>query len=208
MSIDRRLRESFRSAVSDVELDLDVERHLRRAVERAWPRKTARRVGTFVLTVSVAGSIFVAGALAERGLNGSRPLDRPPPPAAPASGGQPTPLDGFYGARISVEDGREAGLRYADAFGISGEMDAWFSRNTVRVEQHLGSINLLPVAGTMEVTGSHLVVRDDNGVTTLAWRRLADGRIRFRVLDDSRSGAARIVNDVLWTSHPWALLSR
>jgi hypothetical protein len=209
MSIDRRLRESFRSALTDVEDDLDVEGHLRRAVERARPRQIARRAGTFVMTVSIAGSLFAAGVLTERGLHGGQPLDRPPrPPAAPASGALPTPLDGFYGVRITVEDGRDAGLRHAEAFGISGEMDAWFSRNTIRIEQRLGSINLLPVAGTMEVTGPRLVVRDDNGITTLAWRPLADGRIRFRVLDDSRTGIDRIVNRVLWTAHPWTLLSR
>lgn len=208
MSIDRRLREGLGSSFRDVDHNLDVERHLRRAVDRARPRVIARRTGTFVLAASIAGSIFGAGALTERRLHGAQPLDRPPAPAATDAAAAQTPLDGIYGARISVEDGRDAGLRHADAFGISGQMQAWFSRDTVSIAQHLGSIDLVPVVGTTEVTESRLVVHERSGITTLAWRLLADGRIRFAVLDDSRAGVARIANEVLWTSHPWTLMSR
>lgn len=209
MSIERRLRESFASSLPDIEHELDVERHLRRAVHRARPREVARRAGTFVLAVSIAGSVFAAGALTERGLEGRRALDRPPAPsAAPAPGAPRTPLEGIYRVRISVRDGRAAGLRRPDAFGISGDMEAWFSRDTMYIWQHLGSIDLVPVRGTTQVTESRLVVLADGAVTTLAWRPFADGRIAFSVLDDSRTGVDRIVNEVLWTAHPWTLVSR
>lgn len=206
MSIDRRLREGMRSSFHEVERDLDVERHLRRAVRRARPRAIARRAGVFVLAISIGGSIFAAGALTERRLEDPRPLDRPPSPAT--TGAPQTPLDGIYVVRISVEDGREVGLRHADAFGVSGRMKAWFSRDTVSVAQHLGAIDLIPIVGTTEVTGPRLVIHEQGGVTTLEWRRLADGRVRFTVLDDSRTGVARIANEVLWTSHPWTLIAK
>jgi hypothetical protein len=209
MSIDRRLRDAFEVARRDA-ADLDVERHLRRAVERARPREIGRFAAAAVLVAALAVGVFAAG-MAVEGARGTRqPLDGGPsevaPTAAPAD--RWTALDGVYETRVWTADGQAAGLSRADAFGISGPMQVWFSRDTVRVEQALNGLGQIPVSGTIEVTGRRLVVHDDGETVALDWRRLPNGDLRFTLVADTRTGVDRLIDEVLWTSHPWTLVSR
>jgi hypothetical protein len=50
-------------------------------------------------------------------------------------------------------------------------------------------------------------VHEDGETLTLEWRRLANGDLRFTVVDDTRTGVERLVGEVLWTSHPWTPMS-
>jgi hypothetical protein len=64
------------------------------------------------------------------------------------------------------------------------------------------------VSGTIEVTGQRLVVHDDGETVALDWRRLPNGDLRFTLVADTRTGVGRLIDEVLWTSHPWTLVSR
>jgi hypothetical protein len=214
MSIDRRLREAFQRSRGRPSEPIDVERHLRTAVARARPRELARVVATVTVTLGVVGGAFAAGVAFEGARNAPQPLDGRPAPAdgsavAPAAGAaRRTALDGIYGTTIRVADGRAAGLTSVDAFGVSGAMQVWFSRDTVRIEQALGTIHQVPVMGTIEVSGHRVVIHDGGDTLALDWHRRPDGDLRFTIVDDTRSGGDRVADEVLWTSHPWALLSR
>ena len=208
MSIDRRLREAF---VGDDERanDLDVERHLRSAVTRAHRRELGRAAAASVLALVLVAAVFAAGAVMERG-RVSRPLAPAPsvPVAAPApSGAAVTAIDGRYETTVRTGDGVAAGLSRTDAFGIAGPMEVWFARDTVRVEQTLGSIAQIPVSGLLEVTAPRARITEGGEVLTLGWRRLPGGDLRFRIIDDTRTGDDALVQRVLWTSHDWRLAS-
>jgi hypothetical protein len=210
MSIDRRLRDAFVAAGREPEGDLDVEAHLRRAVARARPREVGRAVAIVILVASLAGGVFAAGMLVEGARPVQQPLDGGPSHAAvpPAPADRWTALDGVYETEVLLADGQAAGLRHADAFGTSGPMQVWFSRNTVRIEQDLRGLRQIPVSGTIEVTGRRLVVHDGGETVVLDWRRLPNGDLRFMLVADTRTGAERLIDEVLWTSHPWTLVSR
>jgi hypothetical protein len=206
MSIDRRLRDAFLTASQETVDGIDVERHLRRAVARARPREIGRAVATVALVVALVACVFGAGALVQRARSVRQPLDggrtggEAPSAGAPAS---PTTLDGIYATRIRPVDGRAAGLSRADALGISGALQVWFSRDTVRIEQSLHGLGLVPVNGTIEVAGRRLVVHEAGATLVLDWRRLPNDDLRFSVVADTRVGVERLVDDVVWTSHPW-----
>ena len=206
MSIDRRLRDAFLAASQETEDGIDVERHLRRAVARARPREIGRAVATAALVVALVAGVFAAGALVQRARSVREPLDGGPTGALEPSVAAPVPptdLDGIYATRIRPADGRAAGLSRAEAFGISGALQVWFSRDTVRIEQSLHGLGLVPVNGTIEVTGRRLVVHEAGDTLALDWRRLPNDDLRFSVVADTRAGVERLVDDVLWTSHPW-----
>jgi hypothetical protein len=210
MSIDRRLREAFRASGEDPLGGIDVERHLQAAVARARPREIARLVALVTAALALAAGIFAAGIQYSNARN-AQPLDGGPPGAVspvaaiPAPG---TPLDGIYSTTIRRADGRDAGLSRADAYGISGAMQVWFDRDTVRVEQELEGLGLVPARGTIEVSGHRLVVHDEGETIALDWERLRDGDLRFTLVDETRTGVERLIDEVLWTSHPWTLVSK
>jgi hypothetical protein len=210
MSIDRRLRDAFLAASQETQDDLDVERHLRHAVARAQPHEVGRAVATIVLVAALVGGVFAAGALVEGARHVPQPLDGGETPTVGADVPAQIPrtaLDGVYTTTVRISDGRAAGLPHVDAFAISGPMEVWFSRDTVRVEQSLRGVGQIPVLGTIEVAGSRLSVHEDGETLTLEWRRLANGDLRFTVVDDTRTGVERLVGEVLWTSHPWTPMS-
>jgi hypothetical protein len=184
-------------------------------VTRARPRELARVVATVTVTLGVLGAAFAAGVAFEGARIAPQPLDGRPAPthgsavaSAAAGAARRTALDGIYATTIRVADGRAAGLPSVDAFGVSGSVQVWFSRDTVRIEQALGTIHQVPVMGTIEVSGHRVVIHDAGDTLVLDWGRRADGALRFTLVDDTRTGGDRLADEVLWTSHPWTLLSR
>jgi hypothetical protein len=211
MSIDRRLRDAFLAAVQETDGEIDVVRHLQRAVARARPREVGRAVATAALVVALVAGVFAAGAFVEGTRHVRQPLDGGPSstvgPRAAATG-LSTVLDGTYGTTVRTADGLAAGLPRAQAYGLSGTMQLVFARDTVRVEQHLHGLGQLPVFGSLEVAGRRLVVHQQGETLTLDWRRLPNGDLRFTIADDTRVGLERLVDDVVWTSHPWRVIDR
>jgi hypothetical protein len=209
MSIDRRLREAFLAAGQEMDEAIDVEHHLRRAVTRARPREIGRAAATVVLLVTLVAGVFAAGVLVESARRVRQPLDGGPSTAIEPGTPVPVPptaLDGIYSTRLRPADGRAAGLSRADAFGISGALQLWFSRDTVRIEQSLQGLGQVPVRGTIEVNGRRLVVHQEGETLALDWRRLPNGDVRFMVVADTRVGVEGLVDVVVWTSHPWRLI--
>jgi hypothetical protein len=210
MSIDRRLRNAFLTASQETDVGLDVERHLRRAVARARPREVGGAVATAALVVTLVAGVFVAGAFVEGARHVRQPLDGGPSSTVGprAATGLSTALDGTYGTTIRTADGLAAGLPRTQAYGLSGTMQLVFARDTVRVEQHLHGLGQLPVFGSLEVSGRRLVVHQQGETVTLDWQRLPDGDLRFTIADDTRVGPERLVDEVVWTSHPWRVIDR
>jgi hypothetical protein len=209
MSIDRRLREAFLATGQETEGAIDVEHHLRRAVTRARPREIGRAAAAVALVVALVAGVFAAGVLVESARRVSQPLDGGLSAAIQPSTPVPVPrtaLDGIYATRLRPADGRAAGLPRADAFGISGALQLWFARDTVRIEQSLQGLGQVPVRGTMEVNGRRLVVHEEGETLALDWRRLPNGDLRFTVVADTRVGVEGLVDEVVWTSHPWRLI--
>ena len=210
MSIDRRLREAFLAAGQETDGEIDVERHLQRAVARARPREVGRAVATAALVAALVAGVFAAGAFVEGTRHVRQPLDGGPSATAGprAATGLSTALDGTYGTTVRTADGLAAGLPRAQAYGLSGTMELVFARETVRVEQHLHGLGQLPVFGSLEVAGRRLVVHQQGETVTLDWQRLPDGDLRFTIADDTRVGLERLIDEVVWTSHPWRVIDR
>ena len=200
MSIDRRLREAFLAAGQETDGEIDVERHLQRAVAAA------------ALVVALVAGVFAAGAFVEGARHVRQPLDggsssSTAGPGAAATG-LSTALDGTYGTTVRVADGLAAGLPRAEAYGLSGTMELVFARDSVRVVQQLQGLGQIPVFGSLEVAGRRLVVRQQGETVTLDWQRLPNGDLRFTIADDTRVGLERLADEVVWTSHPWRVIDR
>lgn len=210
MSIDRRLRDALLTSGREMDVELDVERHLRRAVARARPREVGRTVATAAFVVALIAGVFVAGAFVEGARHVRQPLDGGPSSTVGprAATGLSTALDGTYGTTVRIADGLAAGLPHAQAYGLSGTMELVFARDTVRVVQHLHGLGQFPVFGSLEVSGRRLVVHQQGESVTLDWQRLPNGDLRFTIADDTRVGLERLIDEVVWTSHPWRVIDR
>jgi hypothetical protein len=206
MSIDRRLREELLAASREMEVT-DVEVQLRRAVARARPREVGRAVAIVALAASLVAGVFAAGALVGSATHARRPLDGAPSPSVGARD-LSTALDGMYGATIRTADGLSAGLTHAEAYGLSGAMELVFARDTVQIHQQLQGLSQLPVFGSLEVSGRRLVVHEGGETLLLDWKRLPNDDLRFTIVDDTRAGHERLIDEVVWTSHPWRVIDR
>jgi hypothetical protein len=210
MSIDRRLRETLLTASQEMEVT-DLEVQLRRAVARARPREVGRAAAIVALAASLVAGVFAAGAVVGSANHARRPLDGAPSPSVGARVAAPdlsTPLDGMYGATIRTADGLSAGLTHAEAYGLTGAMELVFARDTVQIHQQLQGLSQLPVFGSIEVSDHRLVVHQGAETLLLDWRHLPNDDLRFTIVDDTRGGHERLIDEVVWTSHPWRVIDR
>ncbi|MBA3689852.1 MAG: hypothetical protein H0W82_00380 [Actinobacteria bacterium] len=168
--------------------------------DHARPYRAA--LATAILAIALFANACEGASDAGRAPSGAPASTGAATTSAPPVGSETTAIDGIYDVTITDSDAAAAGIPKGSFADVVGDYELSLARGQIRLVRSHGVI-LEVLRGVYTVEGDTLAVSgDETPRLSFEWQ-LRHGELRLNLTDTTDQTEARIVDELIFNTHPW-----